>query len=361
MADLDNGEKLELEIDSKKDENLKKDKLPKEQKLTKEEKKAKKLAQKEKQKAYDEWEEGISKNKRVRRDAFRKKVKRAMLVLLTFSLITTSIVYTTLLFVEENNVRITATSNYAEKSLALSMDNSVWTPYLNGKGPDYMSDITYNSMIANELHPWTKDEALSALASANPEIGNRYEDKYIAFMFMLKNTSKEGAYVACDMEVDIIQEGGIENACRVMWGTSFSQHTKTDVRVFSTLSKNESLKDLKINQSRNYEEGYLEYCSYPYTRNKEYVYNNEPFDDLNAFETYLGEDEEKWAEAEKNGYFACEPFYSDEFVFKENVELEKGEIMYCYVQIWLEGSDLECVDSITKGQVKMKLNFTVIG
>lgn len=367
MAENETGNEELMENPSN-DENLQKDKAPKEkpQKPTKEEKKAQKQKEKEKAKAQKEWEEGISKNKRVKAEERRKKVRRAMLVLLVFSMITTSVVYSTLLFVEENNVRITATSNDAEKGLALSMDNSLWTPYLNGKGPESMADISYNKLIDGGNHPWDMNEVVDILNSDDPLVGNRDEDSYIAFMFLLKNTSPSEALVQCEMGVDVVEEFGLENACRVMWGTAYSRHPESSVRVFSTLSNNEKLKDLKINKERTAEDGYLEYCSYPYTRGGEYIAFDEngeqiEFENFDEYEAYLDEDENRWAEAEGNGYFACEPFLSDEYVFQDIVELDKGEIMYCYIQIWLEGSDYDCVDAATRGKVKMNLNFTVVG
>lgn len=91
-----------------------------------------------------EWEDSIVASKKVKREEMRRKLKRAMLILLVFSLITTSVVYIMLLFVQENNIRITASNRNKEKSISLSMDNDFWTPYLNAEGPEHMWNISYD-------------------------------------------------------------------------------------------------------------------------------------------------------------------------------------------------------------------------
>lgn len=362
----ENEPQIEIPEDNpKKKDNLKKDKGQKQDKLTKDEKKARKQAAKDEKKAQKEWEEQIAQNKRVKAEERRKKVKRAMLVILVFALISTSVVYSTLLFIEENNVRITATSNNVDKSIALSIDGETWTPYLNGRGPENMSDITYYGLFENESHPWTKEEVYEILLSENPLLGNRNEDNYIAFMFLLKNTSNESAYVACSMNFEVEVDMGLQNATRVMWGKSFSKRGESEIRIFGTTSKNNKLASLKINEGRTEEDGYLENVAYPYNRDKKIVYREEGAEEDTVFSSYKEYEEfltEKglWEEAEKNGYFACEPFKDSEYVFKEEVELEKGEIMYCYVQIWIDGTDYDCTDMAASGKVKMGLDFTVV-
>lgn len=357
---------LELpEENPSKKENLKKDKGGKQDKLTKDQKKAKKQAKKDEAKAQKEWEESIAQNKRVKAEERRRKVKRAMLVILVFAMIATSVVYSTLLFIEENNIRITATSKNTEKSISLSMDGETWTPYLNGRGPETMSDITYYGIFENESHPWTKEEVQEILLSDDPLIGNRNEDNYIAFMFMLKNTSSESAYISCSMNFEVEVDMGLQNATRVMWGKAFTKKADTDIRIFGTGSSNKKLADMKINEGRNENDGYLECVSYPYNRDKKIVYREEGNEEDTVFASYKEyeqflTDNNLWEEAAANGYFACEPFESSEYVFEEEIELEEGEIMYCYVQIWIEGTDYDCTDSAASGKVKMGLDFAVV-
>lgn len=357
---------LELpeENPSKKD-NLKKDKAPKQDKLTKEQKKAVKDAEKAQAKAQKVWEEGIYESKRLKAEERRRKVKRAMLVILVFAMIATSVVYSTLLFIEENNIRITATSNNTTKSIALSIDGETWTPYLNGRGPENMSDITYYGLFENESHPWTIEEASDVLVSEDPLVGNRNEDNYIAFMFLLKNTSDESAFVSCSMNFEVEVDMGLQNATRVMWGKSFSKRSESDVRIFATTSSNSKLAGLKINEGRTLEDGYLENVAYPFNRDKKIVVREDGAEEDTVFASYTDyeqylTDNELWEEAEKNGYFACEPFESSEYVFQEEIEIEKGEIMYCYVQIWIEGTDYDCTDMAASGKVKMGLDFAVV-
>lgn len=97
--------------------------------------------------------------KKVKREETRRKLKRAMLILLVFSLIVTSVVYVMLLFIEENSVRITASSNNREKSISLSVDNEYWTPYLNVGGPKQMWDLSYNKIYDREQIATVQDVA----------------------------------------------------------------------------------------------------------------------------------------------------------------------------------------------------------
>jgi type IV secretory pathway VirB10-like protein len=111
--------------------------------MTKEEKAAAREAAKNKSKRQKEWEDSLVANKRVKREEMKRKMKRAMLILLVFSLILTSVVYIMLLFIDENNIRITASSK-DDKSISLSFDKVTWTPYLDVDGPDNMWNISYN-------------------------------------------------------------------------------------------------------------------------------------------------------------------------------------------------------------------------
>ncbi len=330
----------------------KKGKKQKPDKVSKSDKKASRAAAKEKSRLNKEWEESIVASKRVKQEENRRKVKRAMLAIIVFALIVTSLVYVMLLFVQENNVRITASSNHKEKSISLSADNATWTPFIKAAGPDKMIDLSYNTIYAREEIP-TVEEVKSRLASNNVELGNMSGESYIAFGFMLRNDSEEGAYVQARMGLEY-NDKGLQKAIRVMWGESFRDRPEeATVDVYAALSDDQRLEGTGINIDRTKEDGFIEYAAYPLgSDNGGY--------DLLEYERDINTSWEKKKEAEKNGYFATTPFESDDAVLDKRIVMAKGDIVYFYVVIWIEGSDFDCDDSVLGGYVKMDIDFIIL-
>lgn len=313
-----------------------------------EERKAERADNKEKSRMKKEWEDSIVASKRVKAEERRRKLKRAMLIMLVFALIVTSIVYVMLLFIQENNVRITASSRDQNKSIELSMDNEHWTPYLNAKGPETMWDISYNKVYAREPIK-TVDEA-RAFLSADEFVAGSYNGKdFICFAFLLKNSTDGPASLDYEMTLEN-DDFNLQNAVRVMWGQSLKSTGETTVDVFAALSNDQRLAGTSINVNRAPEDGYLEYVAYP-------VGSDNPGYDLKEYESSL-EDYESIQEAREAGYFETTPFFNNKYVFQKQAVLQKGDIMYCYVCIWLEGSDFDCNDDVVGGYVKLGVNFT---
>lgn len=325
----------------------KKEKAPKESKA---DKKAAKDAKKEKAQLQKDWENSIVTNKRVKREEMRRKLKRAMLFMLVVALIITSVVYIMLLFLDENNVRITASSTKGKK-ISLSMDNEIWSPYLNGKGPKNMIDLSYNPVYDREHIP-TTDEVYDILMSPDTfEPGSKQKEGYICFAFMLRNDSDEDAALECEMTLEYDDVRNLQNCVRVMWGTSTRKHPENaSINIYASLSQDYKLYGTDINRYREEGTGFIEYVAYP-------LGSDEPYFDLVGWETELfnGDD---YYENFLNGYFATEPFYSDDYVFKYEDTLEANDILYCYICIWIEGSDFDCTDAAIGGYVKMNINFT---
>lgn len=165
-----------------------------------------------------EWEDSIVASKRVKREEIRRKVKQATVILLVFALVVTSVVYVMLLFTQENNVRITASSKNEDTSISLSMDNDIWTPYLNANGPESIWDISYNPVYNREKID-TVEEVREMLSASDVEIGDRNGEKFIRFVFMVKNTGKYATNLSYEMTLDY-DKRGLQNAVRVMWGES---------------------------------------------------------------------------------------------------------------------------------------------
>ncbi len=330
------------------------------------EKKAKKADAKKKAQLKKEWADSIITSKRVKREEKRSKLKQAMLILLVSTLIITSIVYVMLLFVNENNVRITASSGDVGQSISLSMDNELWTPFLNCDGPSEMKDISYNPIYSRPdplkggIPVPTIESAQQLLLAEEPTLGAVSTDEYIAFMFMLRNDSNADVKVQASMYLDY-NDKGLEKAIRVMWGTAFRNSAETNVKVFAALSDNQRLDGTNINVGRTAEDGYIEYIAYP-------VGSDRPSYSLTDYEQDLQGSAS--AEAKIAGYRATTPFYSDEYVFHyaddnpnddgKPIVVKQGDIMYCYLAIWIEGSDFECVDRVLGGYVKMGIDFVAV-
>ena len=327
-----------------------KSKKEKEPKQSKADKKAAKDAKKEKAQIQKDWENSIVTNKRVKREEMRRKLKRAMLFMLVVALIITSVVYIMLLFLDENNVRITASSTKG-KAISLSMDNEIWSPYLNGKGPDNMKDLSYNKIYAREEIPTVEEVRAILLNTKDFELGSQVKEGYICFTFLLRNDGDEDAAIDCEMTLEYDEVRNLQNSVRVMWGTSFRNHAEnTNVDIYAALSHNQRLFGTIANGGRTFNDGFIEYVSYP-------VGSDQPsFDMINYENELLASDD--YIETVKGGYFETKPFHDDEHVFQYQDTLDGGDIMYCYVCIWIEGSDFDCVDSALGGYVKLNINFT---
>ncbi len=384
-------------------ENVAEEEKPKKQsaKERKAEKKQARADKKETARLKKEWEDSIVVSKKVKAEEHRRKLKRAMLILLVFSLIVTSIVYIMLLFIQENNVRITVSNRTDENIISLSMDNENWTPYLNAVGPDNIWNISYSreydtesgdviktldevrafiSMdnIPEDLSPSVGDS--SGVGDGSGESGEEREwfrlgamngTNYIGFAFMLKNLGENDASLRYEMTLETDSgDHDLHEAVRVIWGESYRlDHTgeNTTVECYAALSSNPRLAGTRINLDRTEEDGYLEYIAYP----KGSFTPGEPLYDLLAYENgrpagqggpvikgiYESGNDNARVEAERNGYIATVPFHSDDFIFQKESVLKQGDIMYCYVCIWLEGSDFDCIDSAIGGYCKIGINF----
>ncbi len=295
-----------------------------------------------------EWSDSIVASKRVKREEMRRRLKKAMLFMLVFALVVTSIVYVMLLFIEENNVRITANSNNSDKSITLSMDNEYWTPFLNPRGPKNLWDVSYNPDYGREKID-TIEEVEARIDAAEVQVGTDHGDNYIRFVFMLRNNGKADATLNYEMTLEYEKEHNLQNAVRVMWGESFKHNDQTvtrgTVEIYAALSYNPRLEGTNKNLDRTLETGFIEYVAYP-------TEVEDPSFSLVDFERQSDS-----AEAAQKGYVSTTPFESDEFVFQKTNTLPVGDVMYCYVCIWLEGSDFDCVDAALGGYVKLGINF----
>lgn len=299
-----------------------------------------------------EWEDSIVASKRVKREEIRRKVKQATVILLVFALVVTSVVYVMLLFTQENNVRITASSKNEDTSISLSMDNDIWTPYLNANGPESIWDISYNPVYNREKID-TVEEVREMLNASDVEIGDRNGEKFIRFVFMVKNTGKYETNLSYEMTLDY-DKRGLQNAVRVMWGESrksddLSEEDSVSVDVYAARSRSRRLEGTNANYNVNAEDGFVEYVAYPWGS------DDSSFSLLDYEKTFSNPD--IFNQAVQNGYFAATPFLSDSYVFQRHSTLAQGDIMYCYVCIWIEGSDFDCVDSALGGYVKLGINF----
>ncbi|MBQ3754652.1 MAG: hypothetical protein II867_00630, partial [Clostridia bacterium] len=261
-----------------------------------------------------------------------------------------------LLFLDENNIRVTASATKGKK-ISLSMDNDMWSPYLNGKGPDQMRDISYNKVYGKEEVP-TIEEIREILRDPDSFVpGSQAKDGYIYFAFMLRNDGDEDAVVEYEMTLEYDKRHNLQNSARVMWGTSFKNDPgAAEVAVYASLSYDQRLYGTMINEGRDFETGFVEYIAYPVGSDNP---RDENYNLINYERKIVNNHEDE--EAYVAGYRRTVPFYSNDYVFKFDGEnaatLAAGDIMYCYVIIWIEGSDFECTDAAIGGYVKMNINF----
>lgn len=361
--------------------------------MTKEEKAAAREAQKEKSRRQKEWEDSIVANKRVKREETRRKLKRALLILLVFSLILTSVVYVMLLFIEENNIRITASSK-DDKSIELSFDRDNWSPFLDVKGPEEMWNISYDPTYKQGDVPTlaTIEQKLRSYEenpSENEIAGNHSRSNVIEFCFFLRNSGSERVEYKAEMLLSSNDEG-LEDAIRVAWGEGYygtnaeqPDRAQYNVRCYAAPSDREVLAYNKTDGRGNvYEQGGVEKIAYPvWTSGSWDSAKNPPCttENLQKYEEGLewnsvtgnyqsvslkGEDgKDKYATAEEyllaTGYENTVPFLGDDCVLNETSYLNAGETLCVYIAIWIEGSDFDCGDSAIDGYVTLSINFTV--
>lgn len=370
------------------DEGAGKGKPEKQPKKSRKEEKAEKAQEREREKEVarykKEWEQSIVASKRVKREEKKRKLKRVLLILLVISLLITSTVYIMLLFLESNNVRITA-SSASDKTISLSFDKVHWSPYLDVDGPSEMTNVTYSIGYSQghasiptvkEMGQMTKDWLLDANAVG----GDRSQSNVIEFSFYLENTSEQDVALYYEMGLSC-DDHGLEDTIRVAWAESWNAMAvpESDVTVYASRTKDTRLTWSNVDALGNeYEDGGVEWIAYPVGSDNpntwgarrlfEYLRNENDYNSLTASYApykvpakYLedGVDEETAKANFKNeyGYLLTVPFQDDEHVFTKERVLQKNDMLCVYVCIWIEGSDLDCTDAKRGGYVSLSISF----
>ncbi len=296
--------------------------------------------------------------KRIKREELRRKVKKAAVIVLVVSLILTSLAYILLLFDRSNDVRITASSP-DESHISLSFDDTYWATYLDAQGPSKFWNVSYSPAYEQEKID-DKGYVLDLLLDDDIPIGVNNGKNFIRFTCMLRNDCDTDVTVDYEMTLDYDNNSGLKDAVRVMWGESIkvpdgdtpADLEMTSVRVYAALSDDPRLACTKLNEGRSAEDGYLEYVAYPVGSDApDFDWQNDFFKKLDSPYGMTTED------ALANGFLEPTEPFGEDFVFKNTTTLARGGIMYCYVCIWLEGSDFDCVDSALGGYVKLGVNF----
>ena len=363
---------------SGKAEQAEKPKKVKAHRMTKEEKAAAREAAKNKSKRQKEWEDSLVANKRVKREELKRKMKRAMLILLVFSLILTSVVYIMLLFIDENNIRITASSK-DDKSISLSFDKITWTPYLDVDGPDNMWNISYNPVYKlDEVPSLGEIEVKMADAELGQVGGNHSAENVIEFCFYMRNNSDVAVPYGFEMLLES-NDKGLEDCMRVIWanhiiGTNPNREDRpqTTINCYASLSSDPRLSYNKVGANGiEYEQGGVEKIAYPqgsetfteeqlkmYEQGKVLGYNGD-WKDVNLKD---GQGNDMYNSVNEflsaTGYVDTTPFYSEDYVLHEESYLDVGEMLCVYVCIWIEGSDFDCVDSALGGYITLSITFS---
>ena len=344
----------------------------KDKKSAKENAKAERESLSAKEKAQKEWEDSIIANKRVKRELTRKKVTRVLALILVLSLLLTSVVYVMLLFIEENSIRITANSK-DERTISLSSDGDIWAPKLNVEGPEFMWNISYNpeytvkgiseqavpsyESLVDMISSTSQDESINGMISTK-------KDSYIAFSFMLKNTSElmtENINFAIRMYVEASgskRKYGLVDAIRVMWIEEFgnlADHIEDEKHsgVYATATSNEEVVNMQYqlfnmtDEDGNKLEKVPEKWAYPYKM----VDDAKKKLDL----TY------NWDENDvQNGFKDTIPFASNDTIFEYESYLVPEEVVRFIVVVWVEGSDFDCNDDVLESYVSLGIDFAVL-
>lgn len=345
----------------------------KDTKKSKKDKKSEANAEKEKlsakEKAQKEWEDSIVANKRVKREITRKKVTKILALILILSLLLTSIVYVMLLFIEENSIRITANSN-KERTISLSYDGDMWAPVLNVEGPDKMWNISYNveyqdKSISDQTVP-TMEYFQSIIDAASDDTSitgmiSTKQDNYIAFGFMLKNTSDlSSENININIRMNFEASGkknkyGLIDSVRVLWIEEYGDvaaHILDDnhTGVYASKTSNQAVIDMQYelfnvtDEEGNKPTSVVEKWAYPYGM-------------VNDAEQKFKLDY-AWTEDDvARGFKDTIGFVSDNAVFDYDSYLVPQEVVRFIVCIWIEGSDFDCNDSALESFVSMDIEF----
>ncbi len=363
----------------------KKSQPKKSRKELKEEKALEKEQEKEIARYKKEWEQSLIASKRVKREEIKRKLKKALLILLVISLLITSTVYVMLLFIEANNVRITA-SSAGEKTISLSFDKEHWSPYLDIDGPSEMTNVSY-SLAYPEAHAQIPTVAeMKALTEnmlfdANAKGGDSSKSNVIEFSFFLENTSEQDIPLFYQMNL-ACDKHGLQDTIRVAWVESNNMLIpETDARIYASRSTDPRMSWSKVDALGNtYEDGGVEYIAYPvgsdnptsWGANRLYQYLEKdceynaitgtysPYEVPAAYKEEDVEPEVQLANFKNDyGYLLTVPFQDDEHVFSKERILARGDMLCIYVCIWIEGSDLDCTDAKIGGYVTLSVDFAV--
>ena len=345
----------------------------KDTKKSKKDKKSEANAKKEKlsakEKAQKEWEDSIVANKRVKREITRKKVTKVLALVLILSLLLTSIVYVMLLFIEENSIRITANST-KEKTISLSNDGDIWAPVLNVEGPDQMWNISYNSEYEDKdisiqtvptieyfqsiINAATDDASITGMLSTK-------EDNYIAFAFMLKNTSDLSAEnININIKMNIDASGkkhkyGLVDAIRVLWIEEYGDVAahildENHTGVYASMTNNQAVIDMQYelfnvtDEDGNKPTRVVEKWAYPLGM------MDDAKQKINLKYNWTEEDVDK-------GFKDTIGFISDSAVFDYDSYLVPQEVVRFIVCVWIEGSDFDCNDGALESFVSLSIDF----
>ena len=339
---------------------------------TKENAKAERESLSAKEKAQKEWEESIIANKRVKRELTRKKVTKALALILILSLLLTSVVYVMLLFIEENSIRITATSK-DERTISLSDNGDIWAPKLNVEGPERMWNISYNPdyemMDLSEQTVPTYESFLEKITSSTQDTAitgmmSTSKDFYIAFSFMLKNTSDimtDNIEFSISMNVESSGQRrsyGLVNCLRVMWIEEYgniAEHIQDPNHsgVYATASTNEQIINMQYQLFNMTDEEGNKPTSVP----EKWAY---PAKMVNETKGTL-DLKYAWTEEDiTNGFKDTIPFASSDKIFEYESYLVPEEVVRFVVVVWIEGSDFDCNDEALDSYVSLGIDFQVL-
>ena len=256
----------------------------------------------------------------------RRTATKVIVVILIASLFVSGSAWGIMTFVEQNSMLVSISEKREGLSLSTTADFAEATTKINMHGPERMDAYTYTWFNAQDF-----------LGKDGPHHG----DNYICYSFYLKNVSLTQTCLYT-MDAKIVKDvKNVSSAMRILVIES-DTNCENEVETARVYAKKRS-------------DGLSEYISYDdCKKNQEPLYLatlNSKFTllDTNLAYDFLEDvvDEET---GEELGYFAMR---------ETGKELKYDSYRKYTIVMWLEGTDLQCVNDILGGKCTIQINFTI--
>ena len=264
----------------------------------------------------------IAKRRSVRAKTRRRTATLVVTIFLLAAVLITAAVYAILAFIDFNSFRITVDRSSGQ-SLSLSQDFEFTKPSsaLGIDGPKFMDNVAYESID------------IEGIVNGEGELNG---DNYIANTFYLRNNGlKDCRYVE---EVTLSNTyKGLEAAMRLLIVRNVYEEVNGEwvptENVYTCYAK-ERTEPLEDGTTQEYVSG----------GNGDQVVPDPVPHPVNEDEEWL-----------------CVNFISDSIILHDQqFDIQSKQIVRYSIVVWIEGTDLECVDDVLGGKVSLSVKFSSI-